>query len=161
MWFGGRKLPTVSGNRTIRAILIVVLCTMGSAVVSVRAQSTCTLVIHVDGFRNQKGDIGVSLFTSPDGWPEKNDKAFLHGPHPFSGDKATVTLEVPPGRYAITVLHDENGNHHMDRNFLGIPREGFGFANNPKVFLSPPDFKTASIDVGCPATETTIHLNYK
>ena len=123
--------------------------------------NTCSLVIHVDGFRNQKGDVGVSLFTSPDGWPEKNDKAFLHGPHPFSGDKTTVTLEVPAGRYAITVLHDENGNHKMDRNFLGIPKEGYGFANNPRVFLTPPDFKTASIDVGCPQTETTIHLNYK
>lgn len=122
---------------------------------------TCTLIVHVDGFRNQKGDVGVSLFTSPDGWPEKNDKAFLHGPHPFSGRQTNVTLEVPPGRYAIAVIHDENSNHKLDRNFLGIPKEGFGFANNPRVFLSSPDFKTASVDVGCPTTETMIHLIYK
>lgn len=141
--------------------LAVWYATLALSVPPIRAQSTCTLVIHVDGFRNQKGHLGVSLFTSPDGWPEKNDKAFLHGPHPFSGDKATVTLDVLAGRYAITVLHDENGNHKMDRNFLGIPKEGFGFANNPKVFLTPPDFKTASIDVACPQTETSIHLIYK
>jgi uncharacterized protein (DUF2141 family) len=128
---------------------------------SANAKNTCTLIVHVDGFRNQKGDVGVSLFTSPDGWPEKNDKAFLHGPHPFSGFQTTVTLEVPPGRYGIAVIHDENSNHKLDRNFIGIPKEGFGFANNPKVFLTAPDFKAASIEVGCPTTETTIRLNYK
>jgi uncharacterized protein (DUF2141 family) len=146
-------MPTYSKGLLLAALAV--------AAAPAWAQSNCTLVIHVDGFRNQKGDVGVSLFTSPDGWPEKNDKALLHGPHPFSGDKTTVTLEVPAGQYAITVLHDENGNHKMDRNFLGIPKEGYGFANSPKVFLTPPDFKTASIEVECPTTETTIHLNYK
>ena len=122
---------------------------------------TCTLIVHVDGFRNQKGDAGLSLFNSADGWPENNDKSFLHGPHPFTGTATTITLQVPPGRYAIVALHDENSNHKLDRNMFGIPKEGFGFSNNPKVFLSAPSFNTAAIPVTCPTTETTIHLIYK
>jgi uncharacterized protein (DUF2141 family) len=129
---------------------------------SARAQSpNCSLTIHVDGFRNQKGDLGVTLFTSPDGWPEHNDRAYRHGAFPFSNDKATVKLELPPGRYGIAVLHDENSNHKLDRNFFGIPKEGFGFSKNPKVRLTAPSFDATAIEVACPTTETLIHLDYK
>ncbi len=121
----------------------------------------CTLIIHVDGFRSQKGDAGISLFTSADGWPENNDKAFFHGPNPFSGTSAIITLHVPPGRYAIAALADTNGDHRMDRNIFGIPKKGFGFSNNSKVFLTAPSFDKAAIPVACPVTQTTIHLLYR
>jgi uncharacterized protein (DUF2141 family) len=131
------------------------------AIPAVAQTPTCTLIVHIDGFRNQKGDAGVTLFTSPDGWPEQNDKAFEHGSYPFSGNQATVSLNVPSGRYSIAVLHDENSNHKLDRNFLGFPKEGFGFSNNPKVRLIAPDFDTAAMQVGCPTTEILVHLIYK
>jgi uncharacterized protein (DUF2141 family) len=122
---------------------------------------TCKVLVHIDGFRNQKGNAGVTVFKSPDGWPENNVKSFFHTGHPFTGDKATVELQLPAGRYAIAVLHDENSNHKLDRNFVGWPKEGFGFSNNPKVGMSAPSFDTAAIPINCPVTETTIHLIYK
>lgn len=122
---------------------------------------TCKLLVHVDGFRNQKGNAGITVFSSADGWPENNDKAFMHTGHPFTGDKVTLEVELPPGRYAIAVLHDENSNHKLDRNMIGWPKEGFGFSNNPKVNLSAPSFETAAMQVTCPVTETIIHLIYK
>lgn len=126
------------------------------------AQSaTCTLVVHVDGFRNQKGDLGVTIFNSPDGWPERNDKALHHEGFPFSGNTATARLQIPPGRYGVAVMHDENSNHKLDRNFIGIPKEGFGFSNNPKVGFSAPGFDSVAFQVACPTTEISIHLIYK
>jgi uncharacterized protein (DUF2141 family) len=126
------------------------------------AQSaTCALTIHVDGFRNLKGDLGITLFTSPDGWPENNSKAYFHHGYPITGKATSVTLHIPAGRYSIAVLHDENRNKKLDRNFLGIPKEGFGFANNPRVFLTAPRFDVAAVQVNCPSTEITIHLIYK
>jgi uncharacterized protein (DUF2141 family) len=117
--------------------------------------------VHVDGFRNQKGDAGITVFRSADGWPENNDKAFRHGAFPITGPTATARLELPPGRYAIAAIHDENSNHKLDRNFLHIPKEGFGFANNPKVLLSAPSFDKAAVQVVCPETEISIHLIYR
>jgi len=146
--------------KSIVAALAVLMLLPASAPAQSAAES-CKLLVHIDGFRNQKGDVGVTVFKSPDGWPEDNDKALIHGPHPFSGDKTTVELELPPGRYAIAVIHDENSNHKLDRNIIGWPKEGFGFANNPKVGLSAPSFDKAAIQVACPVTETTIHLIYK
>jgi len=122
---------------------------------------SCRLVVHVDGFRNHKGNAGITVFKSPDGWPEDNNKAFMHTGHPFNTDNVTMELQLPPGRYAIAVLHDENSNHKLDRNLIGWPKEGFGFSNNPKVNLSAPSFGSAAMQVTCPVTETTIHLIYK
>lgn len=121
----------------------------------------CTLQIHVTGFRNEKGKAGGTVFATPDGWPENNSKALVHGGFPIAGNQATEEFQIPPGKYAVAVIHDENGNHKLDRNFLGIPKEGFGFANNPKVLLSAPPFQTAAIQVSCPLTQIEIHLIYK
>ncbi len=144
------------------AILALALSTLlPAAIGQTPAADSCKLVVHIDGFRNQKGDAGVTIFSSPDGWPENNQKAFLHGGHPFTGDRTTVELQLPAGRYAVAALHDENSNHKLDRNMIGWPKEGFGFSNNPKVGLTAPSFDSAAIQVTCPVTETTIHLIYK
>lgn len=124
----------------------------------------CELRIRVDGFRNTKGNLGTVIFASPAGWPEDLSKSFRHGPAPIDPATRTATAlwsDLPAGNYAIAAIHDENSNHKLDRNFLGIPKEGFGFANNPHVSLSAPGFTQAEIHVGCPVTDVTIHLQYK
>jgi uncharacterized protein (DUF2141 family) len=124
-------------------------------------QPLCTLKIHVTGFRNRKGLAGGAVYASQAGWPENTKLAVVHGGFPIGDGEATEVFQVPPGRYAIVAIHDENRNHKLDRNFLGIPKEGFGFANNPHVLLTAPSFQTASVNVGCPVTTIEIHLIYK
>lgn len=129
-----------------------------------RSESGCTLRIHVDGLRNSTGVVGSVIFKSPDGWPEDTKKAFRHGPTPIAPGQREATVvweDLPPGDYGVAAIHDENRNHKLDRNLIGIPKEGFGFANNPHVVLSAPPFNSAIVHVGCPVTETTIHMQYK
>lgn len=162
---GHYVVPIGSVKRSMRKFTAIPLALLTFLSTTALSQSpsaqTCKLIVHIDGFRNQKGNAGITVFTSPEGWPENNDKAFMHSGHPFSGNKATTDLQLPAGRYAIAALHDENSNHKLDRNMIGWPKEGFGFSNNPKVNLSAPSFDTAAMQVTCPATETTIHLIYK
>jgi uncharacterized protein (DUF2141 family) len=129
-----------------------------------RTYSGCTLRIHVDGLRNSKGNIGTVIFTSPDGWPEDTSKAFRAGPAPIPPDERQGTAvwnDLPPGDYGVAAIHDENSNAKLDRNLFGIPKEGFGFANNPHIGWGPAPFKAALVHVACPATEITIHILYK
>ena len=56
------------------------------------------------------------------------------------------SFEIPPGTYAIGVYVDENENEKLDTNFLGIPKEQFGFSNNAKTF-GIPKFEAASFVV--------------
>lgn len=125
------------------------------------APGACTLIVHVTGFRNPKGVAGGTIFKTPDGWPEDNAKSYMHAPFPIAGDHAALTFSLPPGRYGVAVLHDENRNRKLDRNFMGIPKEGFGFANNPHVGLSAPKWQDATVSVTCPVTEIDIRLIYK
>lgn len=125
------------------------------------AAESCTLNIHITGLRNQKGDAAALAFASPHGWPEDKDKASAAETAPIHGSQATVSLRVPPGEYAVAALHDENENQKLDRDFFGIPTEGFGFSNNPRVFLSAPPFKKAEVNVGCPVTNIHVKMIYK
>ena len=62
--------------------------------------------------------------------------------------KSAVTLtNLDPGRYAIILVHDENGNGKLDTNALGVPTEPYGFSNNVRGFLGPPAFKEAVMQV--------------
>ncbi|HUB30124.1 MAG TPA: DUF2141 domain-containing protein [Terracidiphilus sp.] len=120
------------------------------------------LRIHVEGLRNAKGVVGALLFSSSDGWPEDVNKSVRHEASPIDHGQATVAIAgVQPGDYGLVVLHDENKNMRLDRNIFGWPKEGFGFANNPPVGLRAPAFKQAQVHVGCPVTQTTIHIVYK
>ena len=59
-----------------------------------------------------------------------------------------VFSNLGSGRYAAVALHDENGNGKLDKNFLGVPAEPYGFSNNVQGFLSPPSFDEAAMVVG-------------
>lgn len=77
---------------------------------------------------------------------------------PVAGDTQTfVFAGVAPGRYAVMVTHDENGNGRLDTNMLGMPTEGYGFSNNPRV-MRKPTFDEAAFDVGADAATITIEL---
>jgi uncharacterized protein (DUF2141 family) len=128
---------------------------------SIPGQPLCTLQIHITGFRNNNGTAGGVVFNSPAGWPEDRSKAIVQGGFPIANSQATQIFQVPPGRYAAVVIHDENSNMKLDRNFLGIPKEGFGFSNNPRVIFSAPSFQAAEVPVTCPSSEIQIRLVYK
>jgi uncharacterized protein (DUF2141 family) len=120
------------------------------------------LTIRVSGFRNSKGVLGAAVFQTPRGWPEDQHSAYRRGAVPIVGRQASIVFEpLSAGRYAVVVLHDENSNERLDRNFLGFPKEGFGFSNNPRVGLTAPSWNASSVEVGAPATEVEIYLIYK
>ena len=46
---------------------------------------------------------------------------------------------------AYTLYQDENDNHSVDRNILGLPREPIGFSNNAPIRFAPPAFRDAAL----------------
>ena len=68
-------------------------------------------------------------------------KPFVCAQSSVANKKAQLVFEnLPAGTYAISVFHDENNNQKMDKNFLGIPKEGYGASKNKLPFASAPDF---------------------
>jgi uncharacterized protein (DUF2141 family) len=57
--------------------------------------------------------------------------------------KCSLVVEnLKKGYYAFKYFHDENNNKNLDLNWIGIPREGYGFSNSKKAFIPPPFEKT-------------------
>jgi len=69
-------------------------------------------------------------------------------------------LDIKPGTYALAVTHDENMNGKIDTNWLGVPKEGYGFSNDAKAMLGPPSFSAASFHYDGQDIEMTISLHY-
>jgi uncharacterized protein (DUF2141 family) len=67
--------------------------------------------------------------------------------------------EVPSGRYAIALIHDENANGKLDKRLM-IPREGFGFSRNAPVGLGPPSFADAAFAVETQSEHQAIRMRY-
>ncbi|MBL6715485.1 MAG: DUF2141 domain-containing protein [Pseudomonadales bacterium] len=66
---------------------------------------------------------------------------------PAGPEDFTATFELPGGTYAVGVFHDVDGDEALSKNFLGIPKEPFGFSNNVRGRFGPPSFKDASISI--------------
>lgn len=75
---------------------------------------------------------------------------------------ARCTIPVPrPGRYAVALMHDLDGDGVMDKNFLGIPTEGYGFSRDAPTGFRGPAFEAAAFDVGAGATvRAAVHARY-
>lgn len=104
----------------------------------------------------QQGELLVALFDTTDGWPEEPRPTQIAQRLKVEGDTMTLTFsDLTPGRWAVMVLQDINGNGRMDKNFFGLPKEPYGASNNRLPRMAPPAFADALVDVG-PAGATSI-----
>lgn len=121
-----------------------------------QALSMGDMEIRITGVRNSTGSISVNIFNQPVGFPNDPLKSFGWKTVRIVPDTVVIVFEdLPFGEYAVSVLHDENCNGKMEKNFLGIPQEGFAFSNNYAPKYQMPSFfdvriklKQAKIFVG-------------
>lgn len=106
--------------------------------------------VTIEGFRNKEGFAAISVFHEREqrAFPGEAAKAYktFYLPIP-QNKKIEIKLDnVPAGKYAIALLHDEDGNKKLN-TVLGYPREGFGFSNNPRVLVGAPDFSKCAVEL--------------
>lgn len=68
--------------------------------------------------------------------------------------------DIPPGTYAIAVIHDENMNGELDTNWMGFPTEGYGFSKTTIGEFGAPAFSAASFRYDGQNLNLTIELKY-
>lgn len=124
-------------------------------------QETGTIIIQLDDLKNQDGVILISLYADEKGFPDEWEIAFRSEIVPITSDSMEITLdEIPHGTYGLAVVHDENENMKLDTNFLGIPREGYGFSNNARGRFGPPSFADVLFTLDSDTSVHQIKLNY-
>jgi uncharacterized protein (DUF2141 family) len=75
-----------------------------------------------------------------------------------NGRHRVALEELAPGRYALAVYVDSNGNGKLDRGMFGIPKEPYGFSQGGGS-MGPPDFSEAAVEV--PEAGATIHIKLR
>ena len=91
------------------------------------AGSPATLVVPVATVRSSSGTVFVALYEEGSWLIPGRFRSYRKVPA-RSGTVGARFEKLPPGRYAVAVFHDENGNGRIDTNFLGLPSEGYGFS---------------------------------
>lgn len=115
------------------------------------------VTLNVSQTANRNGKLYVAVFNDPGTFPDKTP--FKTAIVPTNGAATVnVKLDLPEGDYAVSLFLDENGNGKLDSNFLGIPKERFGFSNNPRIIAGPPSYQDCDVRVGNSAAKFDIRL---
>ncbi|MBK9492256.1 MAG: DUF2141 domain-containing protein [Haliscomenobacter sp.] len=99
------------------------------------------LEINIIKIRNDAGQIAIQVL-------DEQKKVVKQEFVTIANKRSVLMVKgLPKGKYAVQIFHDENKNEKMDFNFLGIPKEGYGFSNDARGFMSAPAFEKQLINL--------------
>jgi uncharacterized protein (DUF2141 family) len=120
-----------------------------------------SLTVTIEGLKNQEGQVCLSLFSSAQGFPDESDRAVASRCIRAESIPLSVTFSnLSPGNYAVAVIHDANNDGKLNTGFLGIPKEGIGFSQNPRLRFSAPSFEDTSLSISELGIQAQVQLKY-
>ena len=109
------------------------------------------LLIQVDG---KVGEASLYLALVPADQPDWEPSL-----RELRSEEALLRLaNVPPGRYAVQLFQDDNGNGLLDLSPRGIPLEPVGFSGNPSLFGGKPAPRDGAFEHGATDTQISVRL---
>ena len=137
----------------LKAILKPVTIASLSAVLTTHVAVADPLVVEVNNIK-KAGEIHVAVYDNAEAF--EADRGEKGGAAPGISDgtivmveagTSTFEYELPAGQYAVGIFHDVNLNNKMDNNFLGLPKEQYGFSNNARALFGPPSYEDAAFEL--------------
>jgi uncharacterized protein (DUF2141 family) len=147
---------------------LIMLVSAGASIGTVHQEpsNTCpslgtSIHVHIHGIRNAQGTVKAVLYgPGPETFLVKGKKTDKEREPAEEGSMTLCVAAPDKGRYAVVVYHDENDNHKFDRNWIGLPTEGFGVSNNPTLFLAPPNFEESAFEVNGELMNIEVEVKY-
>jgi len=145
--------------KKLASLLIIAFMTHAQLAIS-EEPTVGTLILHVSNLKNDNGEVRIALARSKEELDFKKLPLKLVRAEIRDRKAEWAFVDLPFGEYAIKLYHDENGNEVFDRNFLGIPKEGYGFSNNAKGRFGPPAYDQVKFTFNEFQAEMTIKVIY-
>jgi uncharacterized protein (DUF2141 family) len=146
---------SVFGTGFVALISVLAISPMTSS-----ATVNSSLDVSITGKRSAKGNMLVCLTANPKAFPDCSKDPNAQNAKVMASGSAIVHFDgIAPGAYAISMIHDENGNGKMDMRVF-LPKEGFGFSRNPAITFGPPKFGAASFKVSAGANSQSVKIKY-
>jgi uncharacterized protein (DUF2141 family) len=112
---------------------------------SFRVDNTLTVVIS--NIKTIEGDIEIGIFQDSDDFPHEGSQMYKLR-IPVTQDSIEVVFpDLRDGDYAIVLFHDINNDGLCNMNFIGYPKEPYGFSNNKRPFFRTPSFNATKFNV--------------
>ncbi|MFH1462942.1 MAG: DUF2141 domain-containing protein [Pseudomonadota bacterium] len=124
------------------------------------ARAEPTLAVRVSGFERPVGDAIVAVFGPEDDWLDL-DHPTARAVLPVLGGEVSCVFEgLAPGRWAVAVVHDLDGDGHLDMRWFPWPKllEAVGMSNDPQSSLGPPSFSAAAFDLAAEGRNIHVHM---
>jgi uncharacterized protein (DUF2141 family) len=137
-------------RKSVAAILVVAACAAPPPIPSSapRPDGAGTVVVRATGFEHRGGQLLISVFTSPDGFPSEHTRAQRNVHLPIDGDTIEVTFaDLPAGEVAVSAFHDEDLDFEVDSNLLGMPTERWAVSGDARGLFGPPSFADCLFDL--------------
>jgi uncharacterized protein (DUF2141 family) len=98
------------------------------------------------------------LFTNEKGFPDDGTKAYKTWK--FIPSDQIVLDNIPPGTYALSLLHDLDNDLKMSYNFVGFPKDGYSASPNGGQRFSKPVFEKSTFTHSRSGTELYLQIHY-
>ena len=100
------------------------------------------VVCEINGIKSTTGNVLIGVFNSEKGFDNlKTIKDFTISKKTMVNGVLKFTVDLPPGEYGFSILDDSDKDGEMAYDFLGIPKEGFGFSNYFHSGIFKPKFE--------------------
>lgn len=126
----------------MRKLIILATALLGTYAISAQDFSA---TIKVEGFKTSKGNAIVRVFKQKKGFPKNESLAYKVIKCKIAHNKCIAKISLPTGIYAIAIVHDENNNNVLDKNWAGMPVESVGLSNFDK--MAKPSFDKSKIHI--------------
>lgn len=122
----------------------------------ISSSASSQVKLSVTGIKKIDGVLYIGLYNKKKGFTEvdKTYKNWIVDVDKFNLE--IILADIDPGKYSISIFHDLNGNGMLDKNFLGMPIEIYGFSNNARKLFSAPSFQDCTFSV---QKETKLVIN--
>lgn len=123
--------------------------------------SPVRLYVDVENVRSSQGLIAVTLYADDSRRFLARRGSLYVGRMSAREGTTRICIHLPSaGTWALAVYHDQDGNRSFNRSRLGLPAEGFGFSNNPRVLFGIPAFRSVRLSVPRTNMQTRVRLRY-
>lgn len=115
----------------------------------------------VKELRSAKGQIVLNIYKDESGYEkEQAFKTLKFEKKNVVNGSMTIHLTLESGEYAIALIDDENKNSELDKNFIRIPKEGFGFSDFFMEKLKKPSFQDFKKQIKSGDNTISIRVKY-
>ena len=109
--------------------------------------SAYELEVNITDILNEKGEVFVGLYNKSESFSVV-EKTYKQKQLKASKEKIACTFKnLNDGVYAVAIFHDENSNKELDKNFLGMPTEGYAFSNNVRPTFRGANFEESQVNL--------------